>query len=135
MKFRIWIFAISAFSCGGLTACATVSSVSDETTDESVSFSVPHECQSVRQALDLALDELKFKIESVDDSGACSRKIVAKKSMSAFSWGELVRVDLREGDSDNTILEVVTKRRVAVNITAKGDWSEEIHDAVIRNLD
>ncbi len=55
--------------------------------------------------------------------------------MSAFSWGELVRVDLREGDSDNTILEVVTKRRVAVNITAKGDWSEEIHDAVIRNLD
>jgi hypothetical protein len=41
--------------------------------------------------------------------------------ISAFSWGELVRVTLREGDANDTILSVTTKRRLATNIIAKAN--------------
>jgi len=109
--------------------CATVESMGHEPSDEGVSFSVPASCSFVRDALQPALLDLKFTIGTVDDSGACDRDVVATMGISAFSWGELVRVTLREGDANDTIL-----RRLATNIIAKGDWSKEIHAAVINEL-
>ena len=100
-----------------------------EPSDEGVSFSVPVSCSFVRDALQPALLDLKFTIGTVDDSGACDRDVVATMGISAFSWGELVRVTLREGDANDTVL-----RRLATNIIAKGDWSKEIHAAVINEL-
>ena len=114
--------------------CATVESMGHEPSDEGVSFSVPASCSFVRDALQPALLDLKFTIGTVDDSGACDRDVVAAMGISAFSWGELVRVTLREGDANDTVLSVTTKRRLATNIIAKGDWSKEIHAAVINQL-
>src|SRR4026207_326163 len=114
--------------------CATVESMGHELPDEGVSFYVPATCSFVRDALQPALLDLKFAIGTVDDSGVCDRDVVATMGISAFSWGELVRVTLREGDANDTILSVTTKRRLATNIIAKGDWSKEIHAAVINQL-
>src|SRR5262245_61822666 len=97
--------------------CATVESMGHEPSDEGVSFSVPASCSFVRDALQQALLGLKFTIGTVDDSGACDRDVVATMGISAFSWGELVRVTLREGDANSTVLSVTTKRRLATNIT------------------
>lgn len=58
--------------------------------------------------------------------------ILAQKGMSAFSHGENVAIFLnREGDS--TIVEVVSKRAIATNITAK-NWTSYIFQKLNEKL-
>ena len=52
--------------------------------------------------------------------------IVAKKGTSAWSWGELVRVVVQKSASDRTTVRVLSRRRMATNVTAKGDYSDTI---------
>ena len=117
------------------TSCASAATVARDSPESAVPFFVSEPCHSVREVLEPALLDLGFKIESVEDADVCDRTVVARKSMSAFSWGEFVRVSLREEDAQTSRLEVTTKRRLATNVTAKGDWSSEIHEAVLRNLE
>jgi len=56
--------------------------------------------------------------------------IVAKKGMSAWSWGELVRVVVQELSNDRVAVRVLSKRRMATNVTAKGDYSEAIFSSI-----
>ena len=113
--------------------CATVESTAAAPADKAKSFTIPFACASARNALQPALSELKFEVKTTHDSGDCDRDVVATKGISAFSWGELVRVTLRESDANSTILAVTTKRRDAINITAKGDWSQEVYAAVMKH--
>jgi len=128
---RVVVVVSTAFLGAG---CTTVASMASEPSDEDISFSISATCSFVRDALQPALLGLKFTIRTVDDSGACDRDVVATKGMSAFSWGVLGLVTTREGDANTTILSVTTKRRLATNIIAKGDWSKEIHASVIKQL-
>jgi len=61
--------------------------------------------------------------EEVNDSTAM---IVAKKGNSAWSWGELVRVVVQKSASDRVSVRVLSRRKMATNITAKGDYSNTI---------
>jgi len=59
------------------------------------------------------------------DGGGWS--IVASKGMSAFSYGEFVRVMVAPASNPkSSIVHVLTRRRLATNVTAKGDYSEAI---------
>jgi hypothetical protein len=115
--------------------CATVSSMADEFDGEERSFAVPHACACVRDALEPAFRGLRFEIKTLQDLGTCDRDVVAVKGVSAFGWGEIVRVTLRDGDAGGTRLSVTTSRRLATNVTAKDDWSAQILAAVTSQLD
>jgi len=52
--------------------------------------------------------------------------IIGKKSMSAWSYGELVRVLVTRKGAQQTEVRVFTKKRVSINPTAKGDYSNSI---------
>ena len=65
-------------------------------------------------------------IDTFNEINETSAVIVAKKGASAFSWGELVRVVVQQSASDRTSVRVVTKRRLATNVTAKGDYADTI---------
>jgi hypothetical protein len=54
--------------------------------------------------------------------------IIARKGLSFFSYGELVRVVIYQTPEGPIAVRVFTKRRLATNITAKGDWSRPIYD-------
>jgi hypothetical protein len=55
--------------------------------------------------------------------------IAAKRGVSLLSWGELVRVVAQQTpDGTAVVVRVFTKRRLATNITAKGDWSGTIFE-------
>lgn len=131
---RLRLLALVVILALTQTGCATTSSVANASGKSAVPFDLPEPCLVVREVLEPALIELKFKIESIEDSNSCNRTVVATKTVSAFSWGEIVRVSLRETDSRSSKLEITTERRLATNITAKGDWSAEIHDAVLGKL-
>jgi hypothetical protein len=66
------------------------------------------------------------------DSGAWM--IIAKKGLSMSSYGELVRIVVQQIPSGPVAVRVVTKRRLATNITAKGDWSGPIFENLDRIL-
>ena len=52
--------------------------------------------------------------------------IVEKKGASAFSWGELERDVDERTSSEKVSVRVLTKRKLATNVTAKGDYSDTI---------
>ena len=51
--------------------------------------------------------------------------VLAKKGMSAFSYGENVAIFVKKVDNSNTSVEVVSKRVLATTVFAK-DWTDEI---------
>lgn len=60
-------------------------------------------------------------------------KILAQKGMSAFSYGENVAVFIERDDKSSSIVEVVSKRALATNITAR-NWASYIHEKLKESL-
>lgn len=52
--------------------------------------------------------------------------IIAEEGMSLMSYGTFVRVSIEQTSDSETTVHVLTKKRLATNITAKGDYSSEI---------
>lgn len=67
-------------------------------------------------------------VDQVSQPDSLTWMIIAKKGMSFFSYGELVRVVARQTPEGAVVVRVITKRRLATNITAKGDWSGPIFE-------
>lgn len=59
--------------------------------------------------------------------------IIGTFGMSAFSWGEKVSIFLTALDKNATEVEVVSKRALATNVTAK-NWEPTIHKQIKNNL-
>ena len=65
-------------------------------------------------------------VDTVSTPDSLTWMIIAKKGMSLFSYGELVRVVVAQTPDHAVAVRVYTKRRLATNVTAKGDWSGPI---------
>lgn len=73
-------------------------------------------------------------IDSFEQPDSITAVIVAKKGTSAFSWGELVRLVVQEVDSTHALVRVYSKRKLATNVTARGDYSTTIFQNVELSL-
>jgi hypothetical protein len=117
------------------SGCATVSSTKLAPADEAVVRYLAVPCKDVRVALQPALLRLGFSIEDVVEESDCGLKLVAVMGPSAaaiymLSGGEVVRVSVQKETDVSTMLQITTKRRVAMDPWAKGDWSGEIVKAL-----
>lgn len=65
-------------------------------------------------------------LESVDKVDDHTWTILAKKDASTWSWGELVRVVIQQTSADTTTVRVISKKRMATNVGARGDYSQAI---------
>jgi len=74
----------------------------------------------------LAVSEADLAIESVNKVDDKTWMIMAKKSTSAWSWGEIVRVTVINLNTNQTEVKVYTEKRSSINVTAKGDYSTPI---------
>lgn len=68
------------------------------------------------------VDDSKLDLVSKDKEEG---KILAQKGLSAFSYGENVAVFVSSENTETTSVEVVSKRALATNVTAK-NWSSYI---------
>ena len=93
---------------------------------DSRSFTAPYK-DLVRYAKQ-ALTESGFELESSEKVDDDTFMMIGKTRASGFSWGEIVRVVVnREDESDEkSMVRVYTKKRVGVNVTAKGNFSNTI---------
>ncbi|NKI32694.1 hypothetical protein [Croceivirga thetidis] len=89
-------------------------------------------------------DLVKYARQSVTESGLIiesSEKIddttymiIGKAKTSAFSWGELVRVVLIDNVEKVTV-RVYSKRRLKLNLAAKGNYTQTILSNIEAKLD
>jgi hypothetical protein len=73
-----------------------------------------------------ALSELRIRIAS---SSRPDGYILAEASMSGWSWGEKIAIFVQEISPSRTEVEVVSKRALATNVTAR-DWENPVLDKI-----
>ena len=121
-----WRWTVSVIAVVCLTGCATTGSMRNAPLAEGVPQTYTADFDSVLKAAREAVVEAGLHIEEVNKISETSWSILAKKPTSAWSWGELVRVLVEESSDTATTVRVLTKRRLATNVTAKGDYSKAI---------
>jgi hypothetical protein len=109
-----------------IAACATTLDIRSEPLTRGVSRSFSAGYDRVVKAAHESVVESGLKIvdESVDVENTST--IVATKPVSMFSYGEVVRMVIVRDSAEQTIVRVLTRRRVTTNVTARGDWSPPI---------
>lgn len=83
---------------------------------------------TVAPAARLAVLAAGLDVDTVSQPDSLTWMIIAKKGMSLFSYGELVRVVVHQTVEGPVEVRVFTKRRLATNIAARGDWSGKIYE-------
>jgi hypothetical protein len=109
-----------------LTGCGTVSGLRTAPVNEGVARSYAADYGHVTHAAFEAVQSLGLKVEEAGEIDPNTWRVVATAGASAFSWGELVRVSVQRNQAMPVAVWVLTRRRLATNITAKDDYSPEI---------
>ena len=122
-------------SMSWITGCATKVSMLGMPLDEGdeQTFSFNYETVSKATYEAVVLSGLSIEDRSEPTNGRMI--ILAKKSSSAWSWGEFVRIVVQETEKEKeTLVRVLTKRRLAINVTAKGNWSDTLFSHIAMQL-
>jgi hypothetical protein len=87
----------------------------------------------VRAARDATV-QAGLAIDSFKEVNPTTTMIIAKKGSSMWSWGELVRLVVERVADDRVMVHVYTKRKLATNVTARGNYSETIFQNIDLSL-
>lgn len=122
------LFAISLMLVTSVTFlnCTSVSQLSEKPTTAGVSRTFHAGFNQVLKAARESIIEAGLMIESTSEINADTYAIIGRRPTNAWSWGEMVRVVVEKQPSSQTIVRVVTERKVKTNITARGDYSQSI---------
>jgi uncharacterized lipoprotein len=104
-----------------LSGCSTLA---DTKKSEGVGKRVTYS-KSMDEVWPLAILSLNDVGLDVIEENKSQGYVLAKKGMSAFSYGENVAIFVKKIDNSNTSVEVVSKRVLATTVFAK-DWTDEI---------
>jgi hypothetical protein len=119
-------FVAVSLGLGLAAACSSQSSVQNAPLHAGVARTFEAEYNKTLGAAREAAVEAGLQIESATQVDPSTYMIMCKAGTSAFSWGEIVRlVVVKEADASTTV-RVYSKRKSAVNIGAKGDYSNTI---------
>ena len=117
-----------------VVSCATVGGMRSAPLTAGMSRTFNHEYDAVLRAAREAVVDAGFTIEVASEVKPKTWMIIGTKGASAWSWGELVRVVVDEAGPDSTTVRIHTKRKLATNVTAKGDYSTSIFSIIELNL-
>ena len=124
-------FLTVSLTLGLATACSSQGSVQNAPLHAGVARTFEADYNKTLGAAREAAVEAGLKIESATQVDPNTYMIMCKAGTSAFSWGEIVRlVVVKENDASTTV-RVYSKRKSAVNIAAKGDYS----NTILSNID
>lgn len=119
---------ISVLWTGG---CATTGGIKSAPISQGVARSFQHDFNATLKAAQQSIVETGLAIEEAIEIAPATWSIVAKKGATLMSMGELVRVVVEEVSPGTTQVRVLTQKRVATNVAARGDYSASI----LSNLD
>lgn len=134
MMTRVVTFGFAPLAFAFLVGCASAGGMRVEPLDIGVVREFNGEYTTVLRATRSAITGAGLTIDSDENVNDSTAMIVAKKGISAFSWGELVRVIVQKSADDRTAVRVLSRRRMATNLTAKGDYSATIFESIESGL-
>jgi hypothetical protein len=94
--------------------------------DQGVSRTFTGNYDSILKAARDATLAAGLHLESVDKADEHTWILVGKKDASAWSMGELVRVVVQQTAPDTIAVRIISKKRMATNVAARGDYSQAI---------
>jgi hypothetical protein len=109
-----------------LTGCRTVDGMRSAPLNEGVQRSYYGEYYDVTRAAYQAVESLGLTVDEVKQIDPATWHVIANSGVSAFSWGELVRVSVQGHPGMPVAVWVLTRRKVVTNITAKDDYSPDV---------
>ncbi|MGZ3506692.1 MAG: hypothetical protein ACXVAW_19390 [Vulcanimicrobiaceae bacterium] len=114
----------------GLSACATSGALKQEPLDRGVSRTFTGNYDTILKAARDATVAAGLHLESVDKVDDHTWSLLGKKDASAWSAGELVRVVIQQTGPDLTAVRIISKKRIATNVAARGDYSQAIFNDI-----
>jgi len=118
-----------------LQACASASSIRSAPLTAGVTRTFGADQQLMRRLVRIAVIEVGLQLENVEEIDERTWTIIATKPASTFSYGEIVRVAVIAETAGRTRVLVHTKRRLATNVTAKGDYSAAVFASIASKLE
>ncbi len=120
MKIR-WVFLPLM-----LGACSTMAGMRTEPLDAGVARRYNADLQTAVAATRQALNGSALDVDDVERITDDTWMFLAKRNTSRWSHGELVRVLVQQTSPDVVTIRVLSKRRAAVEFTARSDWSDAV---------
>jgi len=112
------------------SACATSGALKQEPLDQGASRTFTGNYDTILKAAQDATVASGLHLESVDKVDDHTWTLIGKKDASAWSAGELVRVVIQQTGPDSTAVRIISKKRMATNIAARGDYSQAIFNDI-----
>ena len=134
MKRLLKTILIVLTAIAGAYSCASTSGIRNAPFDQGTEHEFSGSYADVLSATRDAIIGAGLAIDSFEEVDTTTAVIVSKKGASTWSWGELVRVVVKGVSEEKTTVRVLTKRRLATNVTAKGDYAETIFSNIDLSL-
>lgn len=124
--------------CGTLIlmACASIGGTkSRPLTDGTVQY-FQSDVRAAVLASRNALVAAQLEVKEVDELDNGAWMIVATRAQGGWTQGEIIRVVVQSTENEGKVgVWILTRRRSAMNLTAKGDWSKELFSQIALDLD
>lgn len=122
---------VAVFLAGG---CATSTGIQKGALDKGPAETFGSPFPEVVDATRQSMMELQLGINTDRVIDADTHMLVGEIGVSPFSWGEVVRAVIEDNGGDMSTVHVVTQRKVATNVIAKGNWAPDIFKKVRQKL-
>jgi hypothetical protein len=130
IKGIISLIAMMVLIILGSIGCRTLEGMKSEPLNEGEERIFNADYNQVLKAAQESIPVVGLQIEETKEINGSTWMILAKESGSTgvfvSSYGTLVRVVIEKMDSNRTVVRVISKRKLATNIGATGDFSQQI---------
>ena len=109
-----------------LTGCATMAGMRTEPLDMGVAKVYETDLRAAVRSTRNALLGSALEIDDVEELDDSTWMFLAKRKSGTWTHGELVRVIVEETGENEVTIRIISKRRSAMNITARSDWSDAV---------
>ena len=109
-----------------LFGCATMAGMRTEPLDMGIAKVYETDLRAAVRSTRNALLGSALEIDDVEEINASIWMFLAKRKSGQWTYGELVRVIVEETGENEVTIRIISKRRSAVNITARSDWSDAV---------
>ena len=130
------IRTIALIACTGLVAvaCASANTVHDAPPDQGYSRHYAAPFNHVVGAASAALPEAGFSVERQERPDSATAVLIGHKGMNLVSDGSYVRVMVLASADSTVTVRVLTKKAVATNVMARGNYSGTLFTLIDKYL-
>jgi hypothetical protein len=131
--------ARTALIAGLASGCATAGGMRNAPLDAGVARTYPNDYATVVAAARTSVIEAGLALEAIDIPDSNTTSILGKVGAHSLAWGassagEYARVVIIRSGPNETIVRILSKRRVSFNLVARGDYSGTLFSLIASRL-